>query len=201
MERCGTGWRSGTICALIQRKLRLTSGSKDGSPPSRCGMLIRGCGGELNFYSEYDCGAIRSMFDAAVTLTGLQPLVGALEQRLAAGAAAEPDMPPATSPPPDRDLYGTHQKIQELDRKISATLLKQHGDDADEHPDYLKLEDERFEAIYRLSSTPARSWQDIAAKASTLKMQGVLEDYGRTAALAKSLADDVLGLPGVTGKA
>jgi GrpB-like predicted nucleotidyltransferase (UPF0157 family) len=32
-EMCG-GWRSGTLCALIQRKRRLTSGSKDGSPPN-----------------------------------------------------------------------------------------------------------------------------------------------------------------------
>jgi len=47
--------------------------------------------GELNFYSEYDGGAIRSMFDAAVTLTGLQPLVSDVEQRFAAGAAAYVD--------------------------------------------------------------------------------------------------------------
>lgn len=31
-EMWGSGWRSGTICALIQRKLRLTSGSKDDLP-------------------------------------------------------------------------------------------------------------------------------------------------------------------------
>ena len=145
--------------------------------------------GELNFYSEYDGGAIRSMFDAAVTLTGLRPLVTGIEERLAAGAAAEPDMPPDPSTPSDRDLIDAHQEIKELDQKISATL-KQYGDDADEHPDYLKFEDERFEAIDRLSSTPAHSVRGICAKASTLKMREVLEDCKRTAALA----DDVLRL-------
>ena len=34
MERCGSGWHSGTICVLIRRKPRLTSGSKDDSPPN-----------------------------------------------------------------------------------------------------------------------------------------------------------------------
>jgi GrpB-like predicted nucleotidyltransferase (UPF0157 family) len=34
MERCGNAWRSGTICALIQRNPGLTSGSKDDLPPS-----------------------------------------------------------------------------------------------------------------------------------------------------------------------
>jgi GrpB-like predicted nucleotidyltransferase (UPF0157 family) len=34
MERCGSGWRSGTICALIQRKPGRTSGSKDDLPPN-----------------------------------------------------------------------------------------------------------------------------------------------------------------------
>ena len=34
MEKCGGGWRSGTICALIQRKLKLSSCSKDNSPPN-----------------------------------------------------------------------------------------------------------------------------------------------------------------------
>jgi hypothetical protein len=153
--------------------------------------------GDLNFYSEYDGGAIRSMFDAAVTLTGLRPLVTGIEERLAAGSAADPDMPEIPSPPPsDRDVIDAHQEIKELDRKISATL-KQHGDDADEHPDYLKLEDERFEAIDFLSSTPTHSVRGICAKASTLKMREVLEDPGRMPALAQSLADDVLRLSGV----
>jgi hypothetical protein len=134
------------------------------------------------------------MFDAAVTLTGLQPLVNAVEQRIAAGAAAEPDMPAA--PLPDRDLVDAHQEIKELDQKISATL-KQHGDDADERPDYLKFEDERYDAIEHLSSTAAQSWEGAAAKASTLKMRDILGDCERTAALAESLADDVLRLSGV----
>ena len=34
MERCGDGWRSGTICARIRRKSELTSDSKDNLPPS-----------------------------------------------------------------------------------------------------------------------------------------------------------------------
>jgi hypothetical protein len=152
--------------------------------------------GSLNFYSEYDGGAIRSMFDAAVTLTGLQPLVSDVEQRLAAGAAAEPAMPSEPPPPSDTDLIDAHQEIEELDRKISAAL-KQHGDDANEHPDYLKLEDERYEAIDLLSSTAAHSVRGICAKASTLKMREVLEDYARTRALAESLAADVLRLSGV----
>jgi len=149
--------------------------------------------GKLNFYSEYDGGAIRSMFDAAVTLTDLQPLVSDVEQRYAAAAAAEPDMPSETAPPSDTDLIEAHQEIEELDRKISATL-KQHGDDAGEHPDYLKLEDERFEAIDRVSSTPAHTGRGITAKASVLKMREVLEDPARIVALAESLADDVLRL-------
>jgi hypothetical protein len=32
--RCGDGWRSGTICVLIQMKLRLTGGSKCDLPPN-----------------------------------------------------------------------------------------------------------------------------------------------------------------------
>jgi hypothetical protein len=150
--------------------------------------------GTLDFYSEYDGGAIRSMFDAAVTLTGLQPLVSDVEQRYAAAAAAEPNR--LAAPLPDRDLVHAHQEIKELDQKISATL-KQHGDDTDERTDYLKFEDERYDAIERLSSTAARSWEGAAAKASTLKMREVLEDHERTAGLAESLADDVLRLSGV----
>jgi hypothetical protein len=150
--------------------------------------------GELNFYSEYDGGAIRSMFDAAVALTGLSQLVSAVEQRCAAGAAAKPDSP--APPLPDRDLADAHQEIKDLDQKISATI-NQHGDDATERPDYLKFEDERYDAIERLSSTKAQSWEGAAAKASTLKMREVLQDYSRTKVLAESLADDVLRLSGV----
>ena len=40
MGRCGGGWRSGTICALIQRKLGLTSGSKCDLPPN-IGQIAR----------------------------------------------------------------------------------------------------------------------------------------------------------------
>jgi hypothetical protein len=60
--------------------------------------------GSLNFYSEYDGGAIRSMFVAAVTLTGLQPLVSEIEQRLAAGAACDPgyDAPADAAPAQDQ---------------------------------------------------------------------------------------------------
>jgi hypothetical protein len=62
---------------------------------------------------------------------------------------------------------------------------------------YLRFEDERYDAIERLSSTAARSWEGAAAKASTLKMRDVLEDCKRAAGLAESLADDVLRLSGV----
>jgi hypothetical protein len=130
------------------------------------------------------------MFDAAVTLTGLQPLVNAVEQRIAAGAAIEPDVP-APSPLLHRDLFTTHQQIKELDRKISATR-KQYGDDAVDRSDYLAFEDERYEALNRLSSTAAGSWQDLAAKAATLKIPDVLDDSPRCMALAESLASDVL---------
>jgi GrpB-like predicted nucleotidyltransferase (UPF0157 family) len=40
MERCGSGWRSGIICALIQMRPGLTSGSKDDSPPN-IGQIAR----------------------------------------------------------------------------------------------------------------------------------------------------------------
>jgi hypothetical protein len=113
-----------------------------------------------------------------------------------AAAAAEPAVLSETVLPSDTDLIDAHQAIEELDRKISATL-KQHGDDANEHPGYLKLEDERYEAIDLLSSKPAHSVRALCAKASTLKMREVLEDYVRTTALAESLADDVLRLSGV----
>jgi hypothetical protein len=149
--------------------------------------------GELGFYSEYDGGAIRSMFDAAVTLTGLQPLVSNVEQCLAAGAATEPAMPSEPPPPSDSDLIEAHQEIEELDLKISATI-KQYGDDAVDRPDYLAFEDERYEALDCVSSTPALTGRGITAKASVLKMREVLEDPTWVVALAESLADDVLRL-------
>jgi hypothetical protein len=130
------------------------------------------------------------------TLTGLRPLVTGIEERLAAEAAPEPDMPEIPSPPSDGDVIDAHQEIKELDRKISATL-KQYGDDAAERPDYLKLEDERFEAIDLLGGTLAHPVRGICAKASTLKMRDVLQDHGRMPALAESLADDVLRLSSV----
>ena len=107
-----------------------------------------------------------------------------------------PPLPSEPPPPSDSDLIDAHQEIEELDRKISATL-KQYGDDAAERPDYLKLEDERFEAIDLLSGTLAHSVRGICAKASTLKMHEVLEDPGRMPALAQSLADHVLRLSSV----
>jgi hypothetical protein len=72
--------------------------------------------GELNFYSEYDGGAIRSMFDAAVTLTGLQPLVSEIEQRLAAGAAADVDT--AEPAQGQTSQAGDDAKLLELEEKI-----------------------------------------------------------------------------------
>jgi hypothetical protein len=72
--------------------------------------------GELNFYSEYDGGAIRSMFDAAVTLTGLRPLVSEIEQSLAAGAAADVDT--AEPAQGQTSQAGDDAKLLELEEKI-----------------------------------------------------------------------------------
>jgi hypothetical protein len=99
-------------------------------------------------------------------------------------------------PLPDRGLIEAHQEIKDIDQKISATL-KLHGEDADQRPDYLKFEDERYDAIERLSSTTAQSAEGAAVKASTLKMREVLQDHTRTTVLAESLADDVLRLSGM----
>ena len=40
VERCGSGWLSGTICVLIRRKLQCTRGSSDGLPLNT-GRIVR----------------------------------------------------------------------------------------------------------------------------------------------------------------
>jgi hypothetical protein len=47
--------------------------------------------GQLNLFSEYDGGALRVMFDAAVSLTGLEPLVNSIKSTLATNACSDPN--------------------------------------------------------------------------------------------------------------
>jgi hypothetical protein len=94
-------------------------------------------------------------------------------------------------------IVGAHEQIVSLDAKISEFCDTISDDDRYTHQGYLEAEDARFAAIDRLSEIPAQSWKGIKAKAAALKMRQIQDDYQRTAALAESLADDVLQLSGM----
>jgi hypothetical protein len=85
------------------------------------------------------------------------------------------------------------QQVQDIKSALWDAVNTLRGSAVD-RPDYLAFEDERYEALDCLSSTPAHTGRGITAKVSVLKMQEVLEDPTGVVALAESLADDVLRL-------
>ena len=76
--------------------------------------------------------------------------------------------------------------------KALDSMHKKYGDDADSRKDYLRLSDRRYELLHIFESTPARTQNDIEAKALALSLRETLEDYMRTGRIAESLAKDIL---------
>jgi hypothetical protein len=83
-----------------------------------------------------------------------------------------------------RDLEATDQAIDSLHRKY---------DDADSREDYRAIEDRRNENIATLVTIRAKSAAGIQAKAASLRLRAMIEDYTQHQQIAVSLADDLVG--------
>lgn len=137
--------------------------------------------GDLDFHEEYDGGAIRSMFDAAVSLTGLQPLVNDLEQKLATAAARSPDDVDEAAPQGEQnvdpvfDLIEGHRATDEaLNRMYESVKGKDLGRAED---DLLNpLWESENAALDDLVSTVPETLSGVAAWVSYLS--GIMEADG-----------------------
>jgi hypothetical protein len=91
----------------------------------------------------------------------------------------------------DQVLTTAHRELLSLDRAISG-LYEKFGDCVEGKADFIEAEGRRFAAIECLATVRAQSPGGMVAKARALKAVSVAEDIDRQAAIAASLADDVL---------
>ena len=91
----------------------------------------------------------------------------------------------------DAQLVTAHRRLELLDLTIAA-LCKKFGDDVDGQHPYWTAENRRDGALERLATIPARSPDGMVAKARALKAVSVADDIDRQAAIATSLAGDVV---------
>jgi hypothetical protein len=91
----------------------------------------------------------------------------------------------------DLELTTAHRELLSLDRVISG-LYEKFGDSAEGKADLIEAEERRFEVLECLATIQASSPAGMVAKARVLKAVSVADDFDRQAAIAASLADDVL---------
>jgi hypothetical protein len=89
----------------------------------------------------------------------------------------------------DLELTTARRALQSTDKTIAA-LCRKFGDDIDKRPEYQAAENRRDRALELLANTRASSPAGMVAKARALKTLD--DDLDRQAAIAASLADDVL---------
>jgi len=70
-------------------------------------------------------------------------------------------------------------------------MISRFGDDAGERADYLALERRRNDNIATLITVPALSAAGVQAKAVSVRMRALIEDYTQHQQVAVSLADDI----------
>lgn len=90
----------------------------------------------------------------------------------------------------DAKLVTAHRDLLALDHAI-ADLYERFGDRVDGNGDFVEAEERRFAALDCLATIGAGP-QGMVAKAHALKVLSVVDDIDRRAAIAVSLADDVL---------
>jgi hypothetical protein len=91
----------------------------------------------------------------------------------------------------DLQLTTAHRDLLSLDHAI-AKLCDRFGDLVDGKSDFIEAEERRFAALDCLATMRASSPAGMTAKARTLKVLSIADDPDRQAAIAASLADDVL---------
>jgi hypothetical protein len=91
----------------------------------------------------------------------------------------------------DVDLTTAQRDLLSLDHAIGK-LYDKFGDRVDGRAVYIDAEERRFTALGSLATIRAGSPEGMIAKAKALKAISVAEDIDRHAAIAASLADDVL---------
>ena len=91
----------------------------------------------------------------------------------------------------DVELTTAHRDLLSLDHAIGK-LHDKFGDRADSRADCVEAEERRFAAPECLATIQAGSPAGMVAKAKALKVASVAEDLDRQAAIAASLAGDVL---------
>ena len=96
-------------------------------------------------------------------------------------------------PAADAKLIDAVTKMQQLDLELNR-LYQTHGDDADTHRDYRKLEARRIKAIETIASIPAQSPKGVRAKAEALSIRELAEDSDRALSIAQSVARDIIRL-------
>jgi hypothetical protein len=93
----------------------------------------------------------------------------------------------------DLELATAYRDLVEFDRVIDELYSKFPGKELDEGKNEFEEADKRREtALQTLATIPAKSPEGMIAKAKALKAASIVEDYDRQAAIAMSLADDVL---------
>jgi hypothetical protein len=110
---------------------------------------------------------------------------------VAALPVAAPAMPSAIANETDAALVQAAFGLQAADQAINH-LCKKFGDDADDREDYLELEYRRNEHIATLITVPARSTAGVQAKAASVRLRALIEDYDQHQQVAVSLADDLV---------
>jgi hypothetical protein len=91
----------------------------------------------------------------------------------------------------DHRLTTSQRELLALDHTIGR-LYDKFGDRVDKKADFIEAEERRFTALKCLATARARSPKGMVAKAKAIKAVSVTDDIDRAAAIATSLAGDVL---------
>jgi hypothetical protein len=106
-------------------------------------------------------------------------------------AAAVPVAAPFDQGALDIELVQAAHDLQAVDQAL-GNLCRKFGDDADSREEYLALEARRDEHIATLITVPARSTAGVQAKAASVRLKALIEDYDQHQQVAVSLADDLV---------
>ena len=92
----------------------------------------------------------------------------------------------------DLELATAYRDLVEFDRVIDELYSKFPGKELEGKNEFEEADKRRETALQNLATIPAESPEGMIAKAKALKAASIVEDYDRQAAIAVSLADDVL---------
>ena len=92
----------------------------------------------------------------------------------------------------DLELANAYRDLVEFDRVIDELYSKFPDKELEGKNEFEEADKRRETALQSLATIPAESPEGMIAKAKALKAASLVEDYDPQAAIAVSLADDVL---------